>query len=369
MKKRLLSLLCVVCLLLTALPTGAFAVEGEETLPAGQAAEGGETKEKTPPDDRTDGEDGGQAPLVGAMTVTEFVTLDPDELDGISDAELLEGYLYSVSGLYGGASLFRAPARPLPGAMPTVYAEIVPMIQKIAEGNASLTSTKFQFSWTKSMADWGIISDPTTEEEINAAANEILNKNFSAAQVSALIQRLLSTMPYELYWFDKSKGGYSMVCNGSGGKDNFAVNLTISMAISAEYATSATENVTINGVQTACHYVPDTTKTGAATNAVAVAEGVVSKNATKSDYDKLVAYLEYIKNAVSYNTAAANSLKPGEAPHPNDSPWQLIDVFHGTGTPNHKQVVCEGYAKAFQYPRGAAMAACQRDIPWPSFSI
>ena len=92
MKKRLLSLLCVVCLLLTALPTGAFAVEGEETLPAGQAAEGGETKEKTPPDDRTDGEDGGQAPLVGAMTVTEFVTLDPDELDGFSDAELLEDY-------------------------------------------------------------------------------------------------------------------------------------------------------------------------------------------------------------------------------------------------------------------------------------
>ena len=283
------------------------------------------------------------------MTVTEFVTLDPDELDGISDAELLEGYLYSVSGLYGGASLFRAPARPLPGAMPTVYADIVPMIQKIAEGNASLTSTKFQFSWTKSMADWGITSNPTTQEAIDAAANEILNKNFSAAQVSALIQRLLSTMPYELYWFDKSKGGYSMVCNGSGGKDNFAVNLTISMAISAEYATSATENVTINGVQTACHYVPDTTKTGAAMNAVAVAEGVVSKNATKSDYDKLVAYLEYIKNAVSYNTAAANSLKPGEAPHPNDSPWQLIDVFHGTGTPNHKQVVCEGYAKAFQY--------------------
>ena len=113
MKKRLLSLLCVVCLLLTALPTGAFAVEGEETLPAGQAAEGGETKEKTPPDDRTDGEDGGQAPLVGAMTVTEFVTLDPDELDGFSDAELLEGYLYSVSGLYGEASLFRAPAKPL----------------------------------------------------------------------------------------------------------------------------------------------------------------------------------------------------------------------------------------------------------------
>ena len=349
MKKRLLSLLCVVCLLLTALPTGAFAVEGEETLPAGQAAEGGETKEKTPPDDRTDGEDGGQAPLVGAMTVTEFVTLDPDELDGFSDAELLEGYLYSVSGLYGGASPLRAPARPLPGAMPTVYAEIVPMIQKIAEGNASLTSTKFQFSWTKSMADWGITSDPTTQEDINAAANKIINDNFSAAQVSALIQRLLSTMPYELYWFDKSKGGYSMVCNGSGGKDNFAVNLTISMAISAEYATSATENVTINGVQTACHYVPDTTKTGAATNAVAVAEGVVSKNATKSDYDKLAAYLEYIKNAVSYNNDAANSLKPEAAPHPNDSPWQLIDVFHGTGTPNHKQVVCEGYAKAFQY--------------------
>ena len=332
MKKRLLSLLCVVCLLLTALPTGAFAVEGEETLPAVQAAEGGETKEKTPPDDRTDGEDGGQAPLVGAMTVTEFVTLDPDELDGFSDAELLEGYLYSVSGLYGGASLFRAPARPLTGELAAVYSDLKAEVEKVAAGTLASTEFTFSNSWGKSKTEWGIkagdqvIADGKLTEAAETAIKSKLN-------LSALIQRLLAEMPYELYWYDKTKGA-SMSYGVETSEENVTVkDLTISMNVSQNYAAGASAG-TYNPL------MADTTKTSAVANTPDKARKVVSDNTAKSDYDKLVAYLDYIKKEVSYDTAAVT---PGK---PYGDPWQLIYVFDGK---NDTNVVCEGYAKAFQY--------------------
>ena len=283
MKKRLLSLLCVVCLLMTALPTGAFAVEGEETLPAVQAAEGGETKEKTPPDDRTDGGgDGGQAPLVGAMTVTEFVTLDPDELDGISDAELLEGYLYSVSGLYGGASPLRAPARPLTGELAAVYSDLKAEVEKVAAG--TLASTEFHLSktWSLTPEDWGI-SNPDavfqSDGKLTDAANEAVDKKLGAG---ALLQRLLSEMPYELYWFDKTKGmstSYSYKTALDNGK-LVVMNPVISMNVSKDYSKS--------GVTGTCEV--DTTKTSAVAGTPAKANAVVTANASKSDYNKLEAY-------------------------------------------------------------------------------
>ena len=335
MKKRLLSLLCVVCLLMTALPTGAFAVEGEETLPAVQAAEGGETKEKTPPDDRTDGGgDGGQAPLVGAMTVTEFVTLDPDELDGISDAELLEGYLYSVSGLYGGASPLRAPARPLTGELAAVYSDLKAEVEKVAAG--TLASTEFHLSktWSLTPEDWGI-SNPDavfqSDGKLTDAAKEAVDKKLGAG---ALLQRLLSEMPYELYWFDKTKGmstSYSYKTALDNGK-LVVMNPVISMNVSKDYSKS--------GVTGICEV--DTTKTSAVAGTPAKANAVVTANASKSDYNKLEAYRKYITDAVSYNEDAAK--KENNVPY--GDPWQLIYVFDDK---NDTNVVCEGYAKAFQY--------------------
>ena len=241
MKKRLLSLLCVVCLLLTALPTGAFAVEGEETLPAVQAAEGGETKEKTPPDDRTDGEDGGQAPLVGAMTVTEFVTLDPDELNGFSDAELLEGYLYSVSGLYGGTSLFRAPAKLLTGELAAVYSDLKAEVEKVAAGTLASTEFTFSNSWEKSKTEWGIEADDQVIAggKLTETAEKAIK---SKLNLSALIQRLLSEMPYELYWYGKTDGTSMRYSVETSGESVTVKNLTISMTVSKDYAVDGAEN-------------------------------------------------------------------------------------------------------------------------------
>ena len=334
MKKRLLSLLCVVCLLLTALPTGAFAVEGEETLPAVQAAEGGETKEKTPPDDRTDGEDGGQAPLVGAMTVTEFVTLDPDELDGFSDAELLEGYLYSVSGLYGGASPLRAPAKPLEGLLAGVKSELEGKIREVAAGTLDSTEFAFHRTWSLTPTEWGINENDAVfqpDGSLTDAAKDAVNKKLGTG---ALLQRLLSEMPYELYWFDKTEGmstRYAYMQELVGG--NLVVeNPVISMNVSKDYSKS--------GVTGTCEV--DTTKTKAVADTPAKANAVVTANASKSDYNKLEAYLDYIKSAVSYNDAAAATTYTGGY----GDPWQLVYVFDEDSTTN---VVCEGYAKAFQY--------------------
>ena len=55
-----------------------------------------------------------------------------------------------------------------------------------------------------------------------------------------------------------------------------------------------------------------------------------------------MAYAEYIKNAVSYNYAAADENNG----YPYGDPWQLIYVFDGNPDTN---VVCEGYSKAFKY--------------------
>ena len=79
------------------------------------------------------------------------------------------------------------------------------------------------------------------------------------------------------------------------------------------------------------------------------AQSVVDENSGKGNYEKLVAYREWIKNAVSYNDEAA---KEGESTA-YGNPWQLVYVFDGDSSTN---VVCEGYAKAFKY-------LC--DLTWP----
>ena len=70
------------------------------------------------------------------------------------------------------------------------------------------------------------------------------------------------------------------------------------------------------------------------------AQAVVDDHAGETDYQKLVSYREYIKGAVDYDRGAAGGGKP------YGDPWQLIYVFDGKSDTN---VVCEGYAKAFQY--------------------
>ena len=128
---------------------------------------------------------------------------------------------------------------------------------------------------------------------------------------------LLADCPYEMYWY-----GNHIQIQKSGGK------LTLLFAVSDNYATDS--------------FHVNTAKVSAASKAAANARAIVSKYAAQSDYNKLVGYRNEIGNLVSYNNEAVSGIWP----ETDMDPWQLIWVFDGNASTN---VVCEGYAKAFQY--------------------
>ena len=154
-------------------------------------------------------------------------------------------------------------------------------------------------------------------------------------------------MPYELYWFDKTNG--MAISYGIEADENTVTIPYIAVGFCVADAYRDTTKYAVNEkgetiLDEANNPVPDytavdTAKTGAATAAAAKAAEVVAKNQGKGAYSKLVAYADYIKNAVSYNYAAADKNNYG-------APWQLIYVFDENPDTN---VVCEGYSKAFKY--------------------
>ena len=320
-------------------PTGGGDSDEDADAPTG----GGNGDEGA--DAPTGGGNGGEdAGVTEEPTVTTVSIAVAAEDDDISQEELLEGYLYSISGLYGeGAAVFRAPSAPLPVETQQVYDELQPMVLGVANGTGTTTEFTIAETWKKDRgaSGWGI-PDGDTIFTTNAAGETVLTDAASEAigkslDVDALMQRMLSTMPYELYWFDKTGGHGMQVTYGVSllGSDLTVYGLKISMWVAQTYATH-------NGDGTYNPFTPNTTVTGATNTAVNNAKDIVNANSTKRDYQKLEAYRNKICELVSYNKEAA---KPDYSGGYGD-PWQLIYVFDNNGSTN---VVCEGYAKAFKY--------------------
>ena len=306
MKKqtKLLSLLISLALLLTILPSTVRA-EGSQEEPQ---------------------------PVVGECEV--FVTNHTvPEDDGYTEAELLEGYFFSVSGLYeDNSSPFLAPRPALPGELSSVYNEVKPMVKQVADGTRASTIFEIPGTWTKPKSEWGITGAVISAGTLTAEASAAIEAAFN---LDALMQRMLSEMPYELYWFDKTEGiGMSYGVSLSG-EILTVKNLKLSMYISQAYAKINEGGATYDPL------TADTAKTSAAKRAAENATQVVAANTAKSDHEKLKAYLDYIKDAVSYNNEAANNNAT-----PYGDPWQIIYVFDNDSSTN---VVCEGYAKAFKH--------------------
>lgn len=288
-----------------------------------------------------DGIDGGSA----------SVTVPEDD-----SAALLEGYLYQVNGLdvpevVKAESSGNTASRPatymasMNKTLRAVYDQLVPEIEKIAAGQGSSSAFSLGLQMTFTKEELGIGGDMLVlgddgqyhfSEETGAAIEKAVNE---VMDMDMLLNQLLAHHPYELYWFDKafSGGAISFQYNyGTDGQQTVTVgDFVVMMAVSQDYA------VTDAATQQYYLYSPDTVKTGAATAAAAKAAEVVAANQDKGTYSKLVAYREYITNAVDYNSEAAST-----ANYPYGDPWQLIYVFDGDPKTN---VVCEGYSKAFKY--------------------
>ena len=310
--KRLTAWFLTLVMTLTLLPVGVLALEeADDVIPA-------EERELSLPDE--------EAPSI-SVEITETVA---PAVGSQSDAELLEGYLYAISGIRRGSPVHRVPPRPLTVELKVVEGALKGKIKEAAAGNLASTQFSFANTWTKTKAEWGITGEVISGGALTQQASEAIKAKLG---LDALMQKQLLEMPYELYWYNKTKGvsmGYRVRISG----ENVTVyELTISMNVSQDYAKFVS----------AISYNPfeaDTAKTRAAATAAANALNVVAANTGKNDYEKLVSYREYIKGEVSYNTGAAGG------GYPYGDPWQLIYVFDGNSTTN---VVCEGYAKAFQY--------------------
>ena len=152
--------------------------------------------------------------------------------------------------------------------------------------------------------------------------------------LSRILTALLVDCPYELYWYDKvatTNSYYPDIYLGvKDGSPALRIGsaMTFTFPVAKEYA------------QAGETYKVDTQAGQKVQSSSANAARIVADCKGLSDYDKLDAYRKKICSLVSYHQEAyQDNWDYG-------NPWQLIWVFDEDPDTN---VVCEGYAKAFQY--------------------
>lgn len=312
--------------------------------------------------------------LVLTLTLTlaqADVRVELDGIDGGSasvtaseddSAALLEGYLYQVNGLdvpevVKAESSGNTASRPAMYAVAlnevtnNIYRRLVPEIKKIAAGesaSATIVITDMPITYTQEVLGHITIIEGGA---LSKAASEKIDELFGAdVNHDALLGKLLANMPYELYWFDKTNG--MAISYGIKADENtvtipyIVVGFCVADAYrdTTKYLVDDEDKIVKDedGNPVPDYTAIDTAKTGAARTAAAKAAEVVAANQDKGTYGKLVAYREFITDAVEYNKAAS---KP-DYPYGYGDPWQLIYVFDENPDTN---VVCEGYSKAFKY--------------------
>ena len=172
---------------LTMLPVGVLALEEADD---GAPAEAGEL---SLPDE--------EVPSI-SVEITETVA---PTVGSQSDAELLEGYLYAISGIRRGSPVHRAPPRPLTVELKDVEDALKGKIKEVAAGELASTQFSFANTWTKTKAEWGIASDDPVISggALTSTAEKAIKAKLG---LDALMQKQLLEMPYELYWYNKTQG-------------------------------------------------------------------------------------------------------------------------------------------------------------------
>ncbi|MBE5757713.1 MAG: hypothetical protein E7345_02135 [Clostridiales bacterium] len=226
---------------------------------------------------------------------------------------------------YGGDNLNENPKE--------LYDHLKPKLISIGKGELEETTIiiesedvsqwKVKKTWTKE--DLGV-SELTISDVQKAFLEEL--------EVSTVITALLHDLPYDLYWFDKTQG-YSIQAHPTSTSNTSSITfekITMKFQVTKEYQPNPydPDNPSINR-----------TKASETITILNEAKEIVEEYKNVSDYQKLLAYKNKICELVSYNEDAVSEdylLGYG-------SPWQTLYVFDNNTSTN---VVCEGYAKAFQ---------------------
>ena len=210
----------------------------------------------------------------------------------------------------------------LTGADQVVYQALKDEIVKIADGSRTSTvihlPDQAALSWT--LSELGAVGDSQS-----TAMDKLKKKTVDTLHIERIYTALVLDCAYELFWRD-TKYSYNFSYSLQG--DRGAIrNLTVTFLVAEAYRGGGDTTVSAD-------------KVAAAKEAAENAKAIVDKYQDKSDYEKLTAYRQEICRLVSFDyTATGNGVPYGD-------PWQLVNVFDGDPDTN---VVCEGYAKAFQY--------------------
>lgn len=194
------------------------------------------------------------------------------------------------------------------------YHKLKSFIEDVAAGRQATTGIEIPIG-SASEAELGKPFNQLTGDEVDRALQNVFHT-------------LLVDCPYDLYWFDKTDGVSGQYRTESG-KVLEKTYLGFDVLEAYQDTTAGTYAV----------FTTNTAVTKAASQTVSRAQAVVNQYAALPDYEKMCAYKDWICAQVTYNRVASASSGYGD-------PWQVIYVFDNDSSTN---VVCEGYAKAFQY--------------------
>ena len=331
-------------------PEAPAPAEEEEQLPepAGESEEEAAPVEE--PEEGTEPEEDAEDEEIEIYVEPSIISYAPGA--GEDDGSLLDEYaykqLYSLRPQGMTINAVHDSGLRLEGADRAAFYNLKDQIAAVAAGERTSTVLTISVqelnldktSWTAaelgldSLVVEGPDGTPTYSDEAMEAVSEQVG--FTLQKV---VTALLSDCPYELYWYDKTIGTvlkpYSVT--GTANTINIVGSMTFYFNVNGVYCDGTT--ITLESGQVVrCGINPDT---GAAVSAAVSNAGyIVARYAGLSDYEKLLGFKNEICSLVSYNNDALN---PGVD---YGDPWQIIYVFDGRENTN---VVCEGYAKAFQY--------------------
>lgn len=306
--KRVLALILSLVMLLSLVPTTAWAEEMEQAQ-----------------------DDGASYEFAAAYVAEEDL--------GVSNEDLHAAYIQRVLDESVGLETpmpFRTSALKAGTLEKEIYDALKVELAKIAAGtrtSTEITISGLTGSWSaEDLGVEAIFGDTGFTEDARIAIFGDSTGNEKGI-LGVVYDCLLADCPLELYWHDKTDGvafGGGIMDNGAGEFEFSSV--TFKFCVATDYSVNRVAET----------FVTDSAKTKEAANAVETAQSIVDSYASKSNYDKLDAYRKIICDLVSYNNSAAS----GNSTTMGINPWQIIYVFDQDNTTN---VVCEGYAKAFQY--------------------
>ena len=281
------------------------------------------------------------AAQIQAKTVIVQENTVPDDTSDDNDERHM---LYLQKALFHqeGISVFGTAARArLNDTQKAWYDTLKAGAEQIAAGTRD--SALFEVTRTFTAAELGFsdfllkdengnyVLDENGYGQFDPAVLEIIEQElYGGENFDQLLEALLSDCPYELYWFDKTIGMKSNT-SMSGGPQSITCKMDIYFVVAKKFRGSD-------------EYHVNTSVTSAAAATETAAKAIVAKYKDASDYEKLLGYKNEICNLVSYDKTAADTGNYFSAIDSN--PWQVVHVFDGNTSTN---VVCEGYAKAFQY--------------------